>query len=177
MTQQEIYELLETWDNIELLVAETLRNTAIYTSLLDLALQSKEKRSWRAAYLVDKINDLNPELLLPHLNELIEALKTEENQSKKRHYLKLISQNVIPESELGFLFDFCITHLRSESEPIAVRVHAMQVLFNISEVETDLKPEVLHIIEHEMKYHPTAGILSRGKRIAKKLSDQIPNSK
>jgi hypothetical protein len=49
----------------------------------------------------------------------------------------------------------------------------MQILYNISEIETDLKAELLAVVEHEMEYHSTAGILSRGSKLANKLRNQI----
>jgi len=74
---------------------------------------------------------------------------------------------------VSFLLDFCIENLTSAKEPPAIRVHAMQILYNISEIERDFKPELLAIIEHELEYHSTAGISSRGLKIVKKLRKQI----
>lgn len=67
------------------------------------------------------------------------------------------------------MLDFCIHHFTTAEEPIAVRVHAMQILYNISETEPDFKPELIHIIEHELEYHSSAGIKSRGGKLLKKL--------
>jgi len=49
----------------------------------------------------------------------------------------------------------------------------MQVLYNISEKEPELKPEILALIENEMENHFSAGILSRGGKLADKLRKQI----
>jgi hypothetical protein len=103
---------------------------------------------------------------------MILKLKTEDNSGKKRHFLKLLSMNEIPEQHFGFLVDYCLDTLGSGKEPPAVRVHAMQVLFNISEKEPEFKPELMVIIEHEMEFHSTPGILSRGNKLVKKLHQQ-----
>lgn len=176
MTEQELFEHLDTWDNIEVVAASILNAPAEFDTLIQLALNDTRQKSWRAAYLVDKIHDEKPELLQPYLPTLIEQLKTEKNASKRRHWLKLISMNKIEEKLTGFLFDYCINTFTSGSEAVAVRVHAMQILFNISEMEPDLKPEVLQLIEQEMEHHPTAGIRSRGKKLASKLFKQIRQS-
>lgn len=173
MTEKELYDLLDSWENIELVSKELSENPHEFKVLLSLALNNPQQKSWRAAYLVDKIHDENPEIVIPYLPAIIEKLKTEENASKRRHWLKLISMNSIQKKYFGYLFDYCIGVFTSAKEAIAVRVHAMQILYNISEYETDLKPEVLEIIEHELEYHSTAGIRSRGRKLAKKLSDQI----
>lgn len=173
MTEQELFEHLDAWENIEIVAASMLNDPTQFNTLMQLALNDTRQKSWRAAYLVDKIHDEKPELLQPYLPALIEQLKIEKNASKRRHWLKLISMNKISDEHIGFLFDYCIETFTSGSEAVAVRVHAMQILFNISEMEPDLKPEVLQLIEQEMEYHPTAGIRSRGKKLATKLFRQI----
>lgn len=173
MTKKELVEILDSWENMEITIIEISNNPEYFKLLMSIALHNKEQRSWRAAYLADKIHDDFPEMLHPFLPEITAQLKSEKNTSKKRHFLKLISMNLIEEEQFGFLVDFCLNALTSAKEPPAVRVHAMQILFNISEIEVDLKPEILAVIEHEMEYHGTAGILSRGKKLAGKLHHQI----
>lgn len=173
MTEIELYELLDSWENIELLILEMSKNPNDFKVLMNIALFDPKQRSWRAAYLADKIHDDFPHLLEPYFPAIIEKLKTENNASKKRHWLKLLSMNTIEENYFPFLFDFCVDTFTSGNEAVAVRVHAMQILYNISEVEYDFKPEVAQIIEHEMLYHPSAGISSRGRKLLKKLHLQI----
>ena len=173
MTENELYDLLDSWENIELVSKELIHNPKEFGLLMNIALNHPKQRSWRAAYLVDKIHDAVPEVVIPYLPTIIEQLKTEGNASKRRHWLKLISMNSIEEQYFGFLFDYCIIIFTSAKEAIAVRVHAMQILYNISEYEPDLKPEVLEIIQHELEYHSSAGIQSRGRKLAQKLHTQI----
>jgi hypothetical protein len=169
MTENELFDLLDSWDNIEIVARELSQDAEGFGVLMSLALNNPKQRSWRAAYLADKIHDNFPELLWPYFPLIIERLKTETNASKRRHWLKLISMNQMEAQYLAFLFDYCIKAFTSSKEAVAVRVHAMQILFNISEAEPDLKPEVLEIIEHEMEYHSSAGICARGTKLANKL--------
>ena len=175
MTKEELIDLIDSWENLPYLQNEIISIPELYLMLIEIAFYNSNPKSWRAAYLVDKINDKYPELLSPFLNEMIEQLKIEKSESKKRHFLKLISMNDLPPDQQGFMTDFCINVFTSAKEPVAVRVHAMQVLYNISEKEPDLKPEILNIIEHEMENHYSAGILSRGGKLADKLRKQILN--
>lgn len=174
MTEQELLDTISLWENIELTILEIGNHPELFPVLLNLALHSKHKYSWRAAYLVDKIHDDYPDLVILNLPAIIEKLKSETNSSKKRHWLKLISLNRIDSKYFGFLFDYCLLAFTSAKEPIAVRVHAMQILYNISESEIDLKHEVLETILHEMEYHSSAGIKSRGSKLVKKLQQQLP---
>lgn len=170
MTKEELIELIDSWENLSYLVNEIALNPEHYKILMDLALYNLNRKSWRAAYLVDKINDIYPGLVRPFLHIMIEQVKIEKNESKRRHFLKLISMNDLSEKQKGLTLDFCIKTFTSAKEPVAVRVHAMQVLFNIAQSEPELKTEILAIIEHEMENHATAGIISRGKKLVQKLS-------
>lgn len=173
MEKDDILELIDSWENIAFAIREIGHHPEFFSILMEIALHNPEQRSWRAAYIVDKIHDDYPQLILPFIGPIIDQLKTENHTSKKRHFLKLISMNEIPAEHFGFLVDYCIKTLTSAKEPPAVRVHAMQILYNISETESELKPEILAVIEHEMEFHATAGILSRGSKIVKKLRTQV----
>lgn len=172
MTEKELLELLDSWDNLPFIVNEIGEHPEYFSALMRVALYNKEPKSWRAAYIVDKIDENHPKLISPYVTKIIQQIKIEEHSGKKRHFLRQISLNPIPEIHFGFLFDYCLNAVTSAKEPPAVRVHAMQILFNISEKEPDLKPEILSVIEHEMEYHSTAAILSRGSKLAKKLRKQ-----
>jgi len=173
MTKNELIDLINSWENLKYLQNELVNNSERYKLLIEIAFYSDDPKSWRAAYLVDKINDNYPGLIKPFINEMIKQLRTEKNESKRRHFLKLLSMNDLSINQMGFLTDFCIGVFTSDKEPVAVRVYAMQVLYNISEKQPDLKPEILLFVEHEMENHFSAGILSRGKKIAQKLRRQI----
>lgn len=173
MKERELLTLIESWDNLDFTMREIMTHPEYYPVLMEVALYSKNPNSWRAAYLVDKIHEINSRLILPYIDKVIEQVKLENHSGKKRHFLKQISLHEIPETHRGFLLEYCLNAFTSAQEAIAVRVHAMQILFNLSETEPELKPELLAVIEHEMEYHSTAGILSRGKKLARKLRRQI----
>lgn len=176
MTKQELLKLIDSWENITFWLPQISQHPEFYDLLMDIALNDTSKNSWRAAWMIDKINESFPKLIIPYIPQIIGQLKKEESTSKKRHFLKQISLNTIPKTNYGFLVDYCLTALSSAKEPPAVRVHAMQILYNISEDEPDLKPELLAVIQHEIEYHSTAGIISRGLKLAKKLQKQIKNN-
>ena len=44
------------------------------------------------------------------------------------------------------------------------------------EIEPEFKQELIQLIEHEMEFHSTAGIKSRGKKLLKKLYAQLENN-
>lgn len=173
MNKEELFDLILSWENLPLLVHEIENHPEKLSDLMDIALHTDHPKSWRAAWLADKIHDNRPELLVPFIEKMIAALKTETRHGLKRHFLKLISLNSIPQKHYSFLMDYCLTCFTSAGEPVSVRVYAMQILFNISEDMPDFKPELLSVIEHELELHSTAGIRSRGKKLAQKLAKQL----
>ncbi len=173
MKKEDLLEIIDSWENLPIVIREIGSHPELFSSLMEIALNNPERKTWRAAYLVDKIHDDYPELILPYIEKMIHQLEVEKNTSKKRHYLKLLSMNKIPKKHFVFLVDYCLNTVSSDKEPPAVRVHAMQVLYNISEKEPDLKPEILSVIENEMEMHPTPGIRTRGSKLVVKLRNQL----
>ncbi|WP_372932496.1 hypothetical protein [Mariniphaga sediminis] len=173
MTKDEMLDLIVSWENLKLLIREAENHPDQLSVLMDIALYSKHPKSWRAAWIADKIHEKKPEHIAPFLTKIIRQLKKETDKGKKRHWLKLISQNEINEKHYSFLMNYCLDTFMLGEEPVAVRVHAMQILFNISEKETAFKRELASIIEHEIELHPTAGIQSRGRKLIQKLKKQI----
>ena len=166
-------QLLDAWENMEIVMEEISGNPHYFPVLMELALYNTAPISWRAAYIADKIHEFNPAVIVPYLEKMIDRLASETHTGKKRHFLKLISLHTIHKKHFGFLVNKCLDWLTSAKEPPAVRVHAMQILYNISEKEPDLKPELLAVIRHEMEHHGTPGINSRGLKLVRKLEKQI----
>jgi len=169
MNENEVRALILSWENLAILV----RYIADYPEHLDIimnkALDDSQPENWRAVWMVDKIHERYPELVIPYLPAMTSFLMTTQNASKKRHLLKLISLNEIQEEDIAALLNFCIDEFTNAAEPVAVRVHAMQILFNIAQKEPDFSGELIELIEHEMDYHGSAGIASRGGKLLKKL--------
>jgi len=169
MTENEVQSLIQSWENIALLV----RYISDYPEHLDIimtkVLDDSQPENWRAAWMVDKIQEQHPQLVFPYIQAMTDFVLKTQNTGKKRHLLKLISLNDIQEENMAVLLNFCIEVFTNAAEPVAVRVHAMQILFNIAQKEPDFAGELIELIEHEMEYHGSAGLASRGKKLLKKL--------
>ena len=166
MTENEIRTLIQSWENLALMV----RYIADYQEYLDLimskALDDSQPENWRAMWMVDKIHEKHPELVIPYFPVMTDFLLRTQNNSKRRHLLKLISENDIPEETMAVLLNYCIPVFTNASLSVAVRVHAMQILFNIAQKEPDFSAE---LIEQEIEFHGSAGIASRGRKLIQKL--------
>jgi len=173
MTEDEVQTLIQSWEHLAILV----RYIADYPEHLEIimskALDDSRPENWRAAWMVDKIHDKYPELVLPYFPAITQFLFTTQNSGKKRHFLKLLSLHPVPEENMALLLNYCINVFSNAAEPVAVRVHAMQILYNIAQKEPDFASELIDLIEHEIEYHGSAGIKSRGQKLLKKLHRMV----
>jgi len=151
-----------------LIAKEIANNPGQMPKLWEFATSSHE-RSWRATWLMDKVYDEAPELIRPYIPQMIQMIPNLECQSKQRQFLKLISAEALPKTISGDFINRCFDLLISNATPVAVRVYAMQILFNFSEQEPDIKNELALVIEEFMS-DGSAGFKCRGKRILKKLN-------
>jgi hypothetical protein len=171
--REEMLGLLMAWENLPIIISDLLAQPQKIGILMDIAINSSHPKSWRAAWMANKIHDIKPDLIRPYLEKMIIRLKKETCNSKKREFLRLISLHDLPKKYHSFLMDYCLNCLISSAEPVSVRVHSMQVLYHISESEPGFRPELLAVIEHETELHSTAGIRSRAKRLSSMLMKSI----
>jgi len=161
--------MIQSWENIALLVRYIADYPEYIGFIMTKALDDSQPENWRAMWMIDKINEKNPAVVLPYLPAMTDFLLTTKDDSKRRHLLKLISLHDIPEERLGVLLNYCIDVFTNAAIPVAVRVHSMQILFNIAQKEPDFAGELIDLIEHEIEYHGSPGIKSRGQKLLKKL--------
>lgn len=173
MTENELLDLIQSGDNVPFISRHLTDRPELLATLMNIALRDGKDTSWRAAWIADKIHEIMPDLVTPFLPAMTQfAMKTPDT-GKKRHLLKLISLHSIPEENMAELLNFCIIQFTNPAEPVAVRVHAMQILFNIAEEEPEFTGELIDLIEHEIEFHGSAGLCSRGRKLLKKLRKNI----
>jgi len=169
LNENDVRTLLQSWENLALMV----RYIADYPECLDIIMEKvfddSQPENWRAAWMVDKIQERHPDLVAPYILAMTTFVFQTQNSGKKRHLLKLIGLYDIQEENMAPLLNYCIEVFTNAAEPVAIRVHAMQILFNIAQKEPDFTGELIEMIEHEIEYHGSAGIASRGKKLLKKL--------
>lgn len=169
LSEDELLTIIQSWESLALVVRHIDDHPEHLDALMKLAFDDSEDRNWRAAWMVDKIHEKHPELVIPYLPRMIDYVYTTRNAGKKRHLLKLISLHEPTQEKMVELLDFCIDTFTSASEPIAVRAHAMQVLYQIARKEPDFAGELIELIQQEMEYHGSAGIKARGRKIIQQL--------
>jgi hypothetical protein len=142
-----------------------------FSELVQVFTTRADRVSQRAAWPLSYCAELHPELLKPHLKNVIQNLNRPGlHDAVKRNTLRFLQFIPIPKSLQGTTTHICFDLLQNRKEAIAVRVFAMTVLANIAKSQPDLKSELKIIIEDNMPIG-SAGFVSRGRKILKELKD------
>lgn len=152
----------------ELYIAEVGRSEEKFASLVKLALFEKDPLAWRAAWILDGSDEQNPGLATKSIAGIIHALEGIKSKGALRSLLRLLCRYDIHEDEQGILIDLCFSYMVSELYPVAVKVHAMQIIYQHVLIYPELKEELITVISDQVANN-TVGFKSRGMRIIKQL--------
>lgn len=152
----------------ELFIREVHGNPAHFLSLLELALHEKDPIAWRASWVLDGSDEQHAGLATSSLNHIVQSLPALESKGSLRSLLRLLCRYDIPEEDQGLLIDLCFGYLTSELYPLAVKVHAMQIVYNHVLIYHELKDELVAVLEDQMENN-SVGFMSRGRRLIKQM--------
>jgi len=139
-----------------------------FNSLLEIALYEKDPLAWRAAWILDGSDEQSPGLAAESISKMVHRLQKIESKGTLRSLLRLLCRYKIGEEDQGILIDLCFKYLVSELYPVAVKVHAMQIIFNHVLIYPELKDELLTVIVDQMGNN-SIGFKARGMRLIKKM--------
>jgi hypothetical protein len=152
----------------EILIREVRDSGQIFSSLLNLALYDKDPLAWRAAWILDGAAEVNPEIAAKHIRLIVHRLPSIKSSGTIRSLLRMLCRYHIPEEEQGLLIDLCFKYMVSELYPVAVKVHAMQIIYNHCLMYPELKDELKTVIEDQVSNN-SVGFMARGRRIIRQL--------
>ncbi|MEZ4776945.1 MAG: hypothetical protein R3D00_27470 [Bacteroidia bacterium] len=136
--------------------------------MMNIFFHGESKECQRIAWVVSIVGEKYPQRIVPYLPEMLKNLDNPVHDAVIRCTVRFMETLDIPEPLMGEVADRCYAYLQSPQVPVAIRVFAMTVLYNISNTWPELKPELMLIIETHMPFG-TAGFLSRGKKLLHKL--------
>jgi len=152
----------------EFLIGEVIKSESHFNRLLQLALHEKDPLAWRACWVLDGSDEKKPGLALKHISGIVQALPGLESKGTLRSLLRLLTRYDIPEEEQGLLIDLCFNYLVSEQYPVAVKAHAMQIIYHHVLLYPELKNELIAVIEDQAENNST-GFTSRGSILIKQM--------
>ena len=139
--------------------------------LIEYALADDKRLSFHASWTLGKAFDADNKIIFPHLNFMVEKVFTLDNDSVARIFLRTIAGCDIRDvnAELhGKLADFCFELLKSGFRPIALRVHSMEILYNLTLLYPELSNELAAAISVVIN-GGSGAMLARGRMVMKKL--------
>jgi hypothetical protein len=141
-----------------------------FRELWNLLFPEEYPISPRAAWAIEAVCVKHPHLLKPYMDELLKALAGVENHGIKRHMMKILTFQEIPEERLGNLIDLCFLWIEDPDIPVAVKVHSMQIIFNTISQYPELKAEFVTVVEDQIPKN-SSGFKSRARSLIGKLYD------
>ena len=150
------------------LIRDVGKSDEKFSQLLNLSLNEKDPVAWRAGWILDGSDEEQPGLAQNYISNIVQKLPELESRGTLRCLLRLLSRYDIPEDYQGLLIDLCFEYMVSELIPVAVKVHAMQIIYNHVLLYPELKAELITVIEDQVDNN-TVGFMSRGRRIIAKL--------
>ncbi len=152
----------------EFFIAAVGKSEEIFASLLKLALYEKDPLAWRAAWILDGSDEQNSGLAKNFIQDIVPALEGIKSKGALRSLLRLLCRYDIREEEQGTIIDLCFKYMVSELYPVAVKVHAMQIIYKHVLIYPELKEELITVITDQVANN-SVGFKSRGMRIIKQL--------
>jgi hypothetical protein len=152
----------------EMLIKEVGDSDEKFTELLDLCINEKDPLAWRAAWILDGSDEQIPGQAEKHISGIVAALPDMHSTGSLRSLIRLLCRHEIPEDDQGILIDLCFSYLVSEVIPVAVKAHAMQIIYQHALIYPELKGELISILEDQMENN-SVGFSSRGRRIIRDL--------
>lgn len=127
--------------------------------------------SRRAAWILDTLSEAENYWLTPYVEELIGAMPAFTHDAYKRHGLRILSHQKIPEHLQGQLVSICFDWLLSLESPVAVKMYCIKILYDLSLTIPAIRNELIDTIEFQVQ-EGTSGFQSIAKKTLKQLYSQ-----
>jgi 8-oxo-dGTP diphosphatase len=150
-----------------------LENPAIFRKLLEYSWSDDRKLAFRASWILTKVCDKFPEIIYPHLPQIVESLPEIDSESVERSFLRILSMSdagKLSEKHHGLLADYCFAELNSATSAIAIKAYSMEILYRLSVIYPHLANELSVSIRALME-EGSAGIVARGNAVLKKITE------
>ncbi len=172
MNLRDILQLDQSRNNVDQVIKMVRDNPALFDSLWSIFKENENPISRRALWAIDILTENQPFLSESHLETLIQMLQTSNHDGLKRHSLRILERNVIPESYKGILVSVCFKWLEDSSSPVAVKMFSLKILSDVAVQEPVLARELIDIIELQL-VNSTPGFKSIAYKIIRKLQKEI----
>jgi len=148
----------------DFLVHSLVQKPGEIPNILKIIEEDEEKPAWRAAWVIDHLNQQKPQMVTPHLQSINRILKRTKYNGARRSLLKILVINPTNVNHDGELVDLCFQWVCSPAIPIAVRAYAMQFVYDMLPVYPELKNELKTSLETAI-HDSSKGVRGKAKKI------------
>jgi hypothetical protein len=155
----------------DILTTDILDDQERFDEMFELSLREVYPISMRAARIIELSTFKHKHLIVPHLNELINAIDNSKIEGVRRSYLKILT--LLPfkldEDAQGRLVDMAFSFLSNNKEAIAIRAYSIDFLLKIILNYPELKNELIYVLE-EMTKDASTGLRTKSKKTIAQLN-------
>jgi len=142
----------------------------MFEPMLRIALSSDRRKATRALRALFLIVESNPGIAAPYLGDILESAEACKDESIMFNLLHMFTIVELPEDDeyIGRLTNLCLDWIERKVDRVAIKVYAIETLYQISLIYPEFKQELVLIIR-KMQDEKSPGIQSRAKRLLKLL--------
>lgn len=127
-----------------------------------------------ASRVLTDLSEKHPQLIRPYVSRLINTVRDFKVSGVKRHILRTLATQEIPHKLQGKMVSICFDFILDASEPVAVKVFALEILSRLSAMHPGLKSEIRAAIMDQLP-KTSAAFHSRAKKVLKKMEKGTGN--
>jgi len=162
--------------NVNLTAHAIGENEAMFRQLVRIMIREKAPFNTRAAWVFTAVTDEQPWLIEQHLEDIIPLLDKNQPDGILRCLIRQLSRITIPEKHQGIIFDICFSFSENPKYALAIRANSMSVLYEISNLQPELKNELITFFE-QLEQEEAPAMKSRSRLLLKKLYKEEINLK
>ena len=119
-----------------------------FEEAIQLAISDKQPYSWRAAWLLWSIMEVNDTRIQEYIKDIIGTIANR-NDDHQRELLKILQQMEINEEYEGLLFNLCTTVWDKIKKKPSVRLTAFKMMVKIAKNHPDLSREIIFLTQDQ----------------------------
>ncbi|MCE7064484.1 hypothetical protein [Dyadobacter sp. CY326] len=147
-------------------------DSAHFQQLINCFLSNDYRLAQRAALSVSIAARQRPDMIVPHINTLVDMLpRTDVHDAVIRNSVRILQEIEIPAELHGKVMDICFAFIQNREIPVAIRVFSLTILDNFSKIYPEIRNELGIIIEEAMEFEKPA-FRARGKKILARIKNQ-----
>jgi len=146
--------------------------------LIEITFNPQLAIGFRAAWLLDNLQEIHPTYFEKYVDYFMQLFSSVTNPSCRRHFVRILKRllqhkntrkKILNNQNILDVTETCFTWLTDAKTRVAVRVHCMDVLYELIETSTWIQQELYARTSLLTHTNNSPGIQTATKRLLKKL--------